>query len=107
MNLAIFKIYPAPGHAPAVLDVLESMKTALASASDCLDCTLAFETGEEGAIVYTELWRSLEALKTHLRSHIFLRILEAMEFSRSAPKVVFFDVSEIGGMDLIEVARAV
>ncbi len=107
MKLAIFKIYPAPGHAPAVLDVLESMKTALASASDCLDCTVAFETGEEGAIVYTERWRSQEALEAHLRSHIFLRILEAMEFSRIAPKVVFFDVSEIGGMDLIEVARAI
>ncbi len=107
MHMAIFKIYPAPGHAPAVLDVLESMKTALASSSDCLDCTVAFETGEEGAIVYTECWHSMAALTSHLRSHIFLRVLEAMEFSRSTPKVMFFDVSEVGGMDVIEVARAV
>ena len=106
MNMAIFKIYPSPGNAPAVLDILESMKAALASARDCLDCTLAFETGEEGAIVYTERWRSLESLETHLRSHIFLRILEAMEFSRVAPKVMFFDIADIGGMDLIERARS-
>jgi quinol monooxygenase YgiN len=106
MHMAIFKIYPVPGYAPAVLDVLESMKTSLASSSECLDCSVAFETGEEGAIVYTERWHSLEALTSHLRSHIFLRVLEAMEFSRSTPKVMFFDVSEIGGMDVSEGARA-
>ena len=58
MKLVILKIYPATGRAPAVIDVLESMKMALASTSDCLDCTVAFETGEEGAIVYTEQRRS-------------------------------------------------
>lgn len=105
MNLAIFKIFPAPGHAPAVLDVLESMRTALASVIDCLDCTVALETGEDGAIVYIEQWQSAEALQTHLRSHIFLRVLEAMEFSRCAPKVMFFDVAEAGGMEQIELAR--
>ncbi len=105
MNLAIFKIYPAPGNAPAVLDVLESMRSSLASVTDCLDCTVAFETGEDGAIVYTEHWQSGEALREHLRSHIFLRVLEAMEFSRCAPKVMFFDVSEVGGMEQIEMVR--
>jgi quinol monooxygenase YgiN len=107
MNVAIFKIYPAPGQAPAVLDVLESMKTVLASAGDCLECTVALETGEEGGIIYTERWQSRESLMAHLRSHIFLRILEAMEYSRSAPKVMFFEVTDIGGMDLIEMARSV
>lgn len=106
MKLVILKIYPATGRAPAVIDVLESMKMALASTSDCLDCTVAFETGEEGAIVYTEQWRSKEALEGHLRSHIFLRILEAMEYSRNAPKINFFDVSEIGGLEFVEMARA-
>ena len=106
MKLVILKIYPATGRAPAVIDVLESMKMALASTSDCLDCTVAFETGEEGAIVYTEQWRSKEALEGHLRSHIFLRVLEAMEYSRNAPKINFFDVSEIGGLELVEMARA-
>lgn len=106
MNLAIFKIFPAQGNAPAVLEVLESMRASLAPVAACLECTVAFETGEDGAIVYTERWQSGEALREHLRSNIFLRVLEAMEYSRCAPEIAFYAVSEVGGMEQIEIARA-
>jgi len=105
MNLAIFKIYPRSGQAPGVIDVLESMKVALASIADCQGCTVAFEADEDETVIYTERWRSREALESHLRSPIFLRVLEAMEFSRKAPKMEFFTVSEVGGLEVIEMAR--
>jgi quinol monooxygenase YgiN len=105
MNIAIIKIYPAAGYAPAVVDVLESMKAALGAAADCMGCSVAFETGEDGAIVYTESWASPEAHENHLRSAIFSRVLEAMEFSRKRPVVEFFTVTEAGGMEVIEMAR--
>ena len=105
MNLAVIKIYPAAGYAPAIIDVLESMKAALGAAADCKDCSVAFETGEDGAIVYTEIWLSQEAHENHLRSAIFSRMLEAMAFSRKRPIVEFFTVTEAGGMEFIERAR--
>jgi quinol monooxygenase YgiN len=106
MNIAIIKIYPAAGYAPAVIDVLESMKAALGAVGGCVGCSVAFETGEDGAIVYTESWESREAQENHLRSAIFSRVLEAMEFSRKRPVVEFFTVTESGGMEVIEMARA-
>lgn len=106
MNLAVIKIYPAAGYAPAVIDVLESMKAALGAVADCTGCSVAFETGEDGAIVYTESWSSRESHENHLRSAIFSRVLEAMEFSRKRPIVEFFTVTGTGGMEIIEMARA-
>lgn len=66
---------------------------------------MVLETGEDGAIVFTEQWQTVEALQAHLRSHIFLRVLGAMELLRFTPEVMFFDVSEAGGMEQIELAR--
>lgn len=106
MKLSIIKIYPAAGYAPAVVDVLESMKAALGAIAECTACSVAFETGEDGAIVYTEVWSSQEAHENHLRSPIFSRVLEAMEFSRKRPVIEFFIVNESGGMEAIERARA-
>ncbi|HCU68022.1 MAG TPA: hypothetical protein DGF30_02080 [Desulfomicrobium sp.] len=105
MHLAIFKIYPVAGAAPSVIDVLESMRVALAADVSCLCCSVAFETGEDGAIVFTERWQSWEALKAHLRSTTFSRMLEAMEWSRKAPTTEFFDATALGGMEVIEEAR--
>lgn len=106
MHLAIFKIYPVTGAAPAVIDVLESMKVSLAADAACLACSVAFESGEDGAIVFTEQWQSMEALRGHLRSTVFSRMLEAMEWSRKAPTTEFFDVTALGGMEVIEEARS-
>ena len=106
MNLAIFKIYPVAGSAPAVIDVLESMRVTLAADASCLCCSVAFETGEDGAIVFTEQWQSWDALKSHLRSASFSRMLEAMEWSRKAPSTEFFDATALGGMEVIEEARS-
>lgn len=106
MKLSIIKIYPAAGYAPAVVDVLESMKASLGAIAECSCCSVAFETGEDGAIVYTEVWSSQEAHENHLRSAIFSRVLEAMEFSRMRPVVEFFTVTGTGGMEIIERARA-
>lgn len=106
MILSIIKIYPAAGYAPAVIDVLESMKAALGAIAECTVCSVAFETGEDGAIVYTEVWSSQEAHENHLCSPIFSRVLEAMEFSRKRPVIEFFIVTESGGMEVIERARA-
>ena len=106
MNLAIIKIYPAAGYAPAVIDVLESMKASLGAVADCKGCSVAFEAGEEDVIVFTERWSSRDAHESHLRSAIFSRVPEAMEFSRKQPVVEFFFVAESGGMEIIERARA-
>lgn len=102
---SLVKIYPPAGAEPSILEVLESMKGPIAALTDCIGCSVTVETGEGGAICYTERWATREALDRHLRSSLYGRILEAMECSRLPPVVEFYEVTEVGGLDLVERVR--
>lgn len=102
---AMITIFPSQGKTPTVLDVLESMRGMIATNPDCMGSALAVEGGEGGSIYYIERWRTREALDRHLRSSLYCRVLEAMELSQHPPKVEFFAIQDIGGLDLIEQAR--
>lgn len=106
MVLSVIKIFPLPGRLSAVTDVLDSLKGTVTSSGDCLGCSIAVEVGEGGAVCYTTQWCDREALDRHLRSSLYGRVLEAMEFSQTQPEVVFYELTEIGGLELIEKARA-
>ena len=106
MILSLIKIYPAKGHTTDIIDVFQSVKVLLASVSDCLHATVFIESDESGSIFYLEKWRSREALDNHLRSSTYMMVLEALEFSSQNPEVSFFDGVEIGGLDVVEIARS-
>lgn len=109
MILSRIKIYPAQGYAASIIDVLQSVQVLLASVSDCLHASVSVENGETDeneAILYVEKWRSRESLDEHLRSSAYLRVLEALELSCRSPEVTFFDGLEVGGWEIIEMARS-
>jgi quinol monooxygenase YgiN len=101
MIISIIKIYPPTGSEHTIIDVLESVKVAIANLYDCLECSVAVEAGEDGQVCYMEHWRTREALDRHLRSPLYGRVLEAMELSRIPPEVTFFKVSKIDGLELV------
>jgi quinol monooxygenase YgiN len=105
MYLSMITIYPAPEHEHAVVDVLDSLKGPITANVDCLVCAISVETDGSGAVCYHEKWQSREALRQHLRSDLFGRVLAAMEFSRRPPDVEFYNATEAGGLDLVEQAR--
>lgn len=106
MILSQIKIYPARGYAAGIIDVLKSVQMLLASVSDCLHTSVSIENGENGAILYLEKWRSRESLDEHLRSSAYMRVLEALELSCRNPEVTFFDGLEVGGWEIVEMARS-
>jgi quinol monooxygenase YgiN len=101
MIISIIKIYPPTGSEHTIIDVLKSVKVAIANLYDCLECSVAVEAGEDDQVCYMEQWRTREALDRHLRSPLYGRVLEAMELSRIPPEVTFFKVSKIGGLELV------
>ena len=105
MQLATFKLFPAPGTEDSVVEILETVKVHLDTQVDCLQCSVAIETGEYTAIRFSEIWTSREARDLHLRSAIFMRILEALELSTRQPVIDFYEMSAIGGLDVIEKAQ--
>jgi len=107
MYLAMIKIYPSAEMESVIIDVLESLKGPIAANADCLDCTITVGCDDESRVIcYTERWRSREALDRHLRSPSYSRVLEAMESSRLPPVVLFYETNDVGGLELVELARA-
>ncbi len=106
MYLALIKIYPAAEMEPVIIDVLESLQGPNAANADCLDCTITVGTDEERKVIcYTERWRSREALDRHLRSPMYRRVLEVMESSQLPPVALFYETNDVGGLELVELAR--
>ena len=103
MLLSLITIHPLPEDESKVIDVLDSIQGLIAANADCLGCL--FTAGMGKSICYMERWRTREALDRHLRSHLYCRVLEAMELSRIPPTVEFYTISSIGGLDLIENVR--
>lgn len=105
MFISVVKIFPPPGRAQAVIEILETLKGPIAAEASCLGCSITVEAGEGGAICYTEQWRTREALDRHLRSPLYSRVLEAMECSYQPPEVDFYEATDVGGLELVEKAR--
>lgn len=105
MYLSVVRIYPPRGREQAVIDVLDSLKGSLANNVDCLGYLVTLEPRDGGAVCYTEQWRTRNALDQHLCSHLFGRVLEAIECSHQPPEVVFYKVADVGGLELVEQVR--
>ncbi|MBN2299542.1 MAG: antibiotic biosynthesis monooxygenase [Deltaproteobacteria bacterium] len=106
MIVCIMKITPEPDQRQAVLDLLQSVKGPTAVKSGCTECSVFEEFGHEGRIIYIEQWSSHKALKEHIVSTIYSRVLSAMEFASEAPEIYFHEVSSTYGMDFIMSLRA-
>lgn len=102
----MIKIYPPPGRKKAVIDVLVRMKYQNENDIDYPGGSVSVEPGRVGAVCYMERWSNRDALDRHLRSPRYCRVLEAMECSRQSPEIEFFEVTNLGGLDVVELARS-
>lgn len=105
MILSFIRIYPRPGLEQSTVEVLDSLKGPVATIAGCLGCSVAVETGGNGEVCYLEQWRSRDAFERHLSSPLYGRLLEAMECSCRAPDVEFYEVTGVGGLEMVEKAR--
>jgi len=105
MLLSIITIYPLQGEKSKIIEVLESVQRLVVTKTNCQGCLIAVEAITDNSICYMERWRTRETLDDHLRSTLYGRVLEAMELSCLPPTIEFFEITDIGALDLIESAR--
>lgn len=107
MLLTIVKIYPKAEYRDIVVDVFNSLRGPLGSNTECLECSVTVATDGDTEVCYMEKWQTRKAMEQHLRSARFSRVLEAMEYSRQPPELTFFNLTRVGGLDLVEKIRKV
>ena len=105
MIIGTVRILPTPGRHDDVLEILQSVQGPVRAQPGCAACDIFDEPGPEPTIVLLERWTDDEALRAHLRSESYRRILGAVELSGGQPDIRFERVSSVEGLELVERAR--
>jgi len=88
-----------------MLEVLSFVEERVRTKPECLDCGVFEATNGTPRILYVEQWRSVKDLRAHLRSGLYLRILNAVELASEEPKISFHEVSQTESIELIRQVR--
>lgn len=104
--LAVLELVPQIQKRQAMLEVLGSVAERVKANPECVSCGLFEEAADPQRVVYMEQWRSAKDLHAHIRSALYLRILNAVELSREQPRVSFHEVMATRSMELIESLRS-
>ena len=102
---SLLRIFPAPKQYNQVIELLRSVQDLTRHKPCCIGCWVSNGDPLDQQIRYVEQWDSEEALHEHIRSHLYLRILEAMELSKQLPEIKFYYSAGSKGFELIEGIR--
>ena len=105
MVFSIIRICPAPKQRSQAIEILRSVQDLTSPSPGCLGCWLSDDDPLHNNIRYAEQWDSEEALHDHIRSHLYLRVLAALELSKQLPEVTFYYTAATKGFELIEAQR--
>jgi quinol monooxygenase YgiN len=103
--LSKFRLFPAPQQRRQVLATLRSVQGPTQAEPSCSAAQVYEEDGPEQAILYVEEWGSESEFRDHVRSALYRRILAAIDLSKSAPEISFYNVSTVQGLELVQQIR--
>jgi quinol monooxygenase YgiN len=104
MIIASIRIDPMADKRQAVIEILISVKSMTLLKPGCISCDI-YEEHCDGHILYTERWQAKEDMHQHIRSNLYLRVLQSMELSSKPPEICFQEGLETMGIELIETIR--
>ena len=105
--IAAIELVPGPDKRKALLEVLHFVEERVLTNPECLACGVFEAADRTQRILYEEQWRTAKDLHAHIRSRLYLSILQAMELACEEPRISFHEVSRTRSMDLIEELRSV
>jgi quinol monooxygenase YgiN len=106
MVISLIELVPELDSRQAMLEILRFVESRIAHNPGCVCCRIYEGLDEDHTILYFEQWDSEQSLYTHIRSSLYLPVLNAIDLSRCAPKITFHGLSNMGSMDLIEALRS-
>jgi quinol monooxygenase YgiN len=105
MIISTLIITPRPDKKQAVIEILRSVETTTRLKHGCIYCGIYEEHGGGQKILYIEEWQAREDMYQHIRSNLYLRVLNAIELASKPPEIFFHEDTETTGIGLIEAAR--
>jgi quinol monooxygenase YgiN len=105
MVLATIKMMiPLKKH-PEALKILRAIAEHNRMHRGCLSCRIYKDVEEESVLVFEEMWKSEEELKSHLRSEEYGKLLLVVEMALQNPEIRFRTITRQSGFETIEKTR--
>ena len=105
MVFSCVKLFPSGRQRRQLIELLRSVQDLTSQCPGCAGSWFSEEDVLHDYIHYSEQWESEEALRQHIRSDLYRRLLAAMELSQRPPDVKFYYCSQTKGLDLIQTVR--
>jgi len=105
MIISLIELVPGHDTRQAMVEILHFVESRLVRHPGCVCCRIYEGLDENHTILYIEQWESEQALYNHIRSSLYLPVLNAIDLARKEPKISFHEVSNMRSMDLIEALR--
>lgn len=101
MILSFIELTPLPHKREEILELLRFSRDRLRGKPGCVSSGV-YEAGDEKqSILYLERWKSKEELHRHIRSNLYLGILNATDLAVEPREINFYEISDTKSMDLI------
>jgi quinol monooxygenase YgiN len=105
MVLSTFRMKIPPKKHAEVLRILKAIAEQNRVRRGCLGCRIYNDAEEENVILYEEMWRSEEELKSRLQSSEYKKLLLVAEMALQNPEIRFNTITRQSGLETIERAR--
>ena len=105
MIISCMELVPTLDNRQAMLEILQFVERGLRNNPWCNWCGIFEQVDKNHTILYMEQWESEQALYIHIRSSLYLPLLNAMDLARSKPKISFHEVRATRSIELIESLR--
>jgi quinol monooxygenase YgiN len=104
--IAVIEFVPVTNKRDALIQALRYVGEHVRLRPECISCGVFEAADSTMHVLYVEQWESPKGLDAHIRSSLYLRILQAMELAAEAPKISFHEISRTRSLELIEQLRS-
>jgi quinol monooxygenase YgiN len=87
------------------ISIIKSMAGPVMDDPECISFRFYREVANDDALALWEKWKTLEALKQHIRSKEFLKILTVMDLACHTPEISIQRISDWKGFEFIQKLR--
>jgi quinol monooxygenase YgiN len=88
-----------------MLEILQFVHRALEGNPSCISSGIFQGLDQDKTIFYVEQWDSSGSFYNHVRSNLYLPLLNAMDLAQTRPLVSFHKVAKTLSMELVEALR--
>lgn len=101
MIIVIFNIMASQNNRHEILKTMRSIQGPTLFKPGCLSCCLYEDIDNKNSITLIEKWASQNHLNDHISSEEYRKLLALMEMSIEQPEISFYNVSSVGGPEVL------